>query len=363
MSQTQRRWADKVRVFVNGGRIAVTASTLSTLSHMQPDNARALPPELQAHLDAAGVVDDASLEAAPNNDPQLKADLLAHVQNDSAMQLQALARAFVDVVTPEALQVLYRNVPSELEAPLIAFIEAQIAEAQGKADEAVLANATAKLNDFKQLCKAAAAQQLPPVAQALMDFVRAPDEAAARVIYQQHKALMAGYEAQQVLDQQFESDKPEDQQRISTRSALLRQLRGAAPLTARPIAGETADAYIRPMQHSNPPGIAGNMYQAGGDINIQQVSNLERRFVKPVVPGMGREMTARPDEVAAVRSLLNTRSLVAIGGMQSAVAVQGMPGVGKSVLARLVAAAAQDEFTDGVLWTDIGPEITQPDQT
>jgi tetratricopeptide (TPR) repeat protein len=50
------------------------------------------------------------------------------------------------------------------------------------------------------------------------------------------------------------------------------------------------------------------------------------------------------------------------GQAAQALAVQGMAGVGKTVLARLLAQEAGPDYPDGVIWEEIGPDVTRVEQ-
>ncbi len=69
---------------------------------------------------------------------------------------------------------------------------------------------------------------------------------------------------------------------------------------------------------------------------------------------------ARDEEMAAVLEHLDRRAAVAIGGKIASVGMQGMPGIGKTTLALLVAHELAARYPDGVLWTDVGPDVKTP---
>jgi len=82
------------------------------------------------------------------------------------------------------------------------------------------------------------------------------------------------------------------------------------------------------------------------------------------VPNLPLNFLPRPDELKAIKTavLVSTNQSVAVTGTAHRVGVQGMGGIGKSVL---TAAIAQDEevrraFPDGVLWVTLGqtPKLT-----
>ena len=180
------------------------------------------PDDLQARLHAAGVTDDASLHAALERDPQLKADFEAYLASPEyrAAQMNSLLKQFVAVGDPEQLREFWREVPAELEQPLIEIVEAHIAasEISGRsalsaptaetAETAEIESLRAKLADFKRMCDEAEQvrraesdiQNLPPVQRAVVAFCQAPDEAAARAWFASQGALLQPFEAQQALD-------------------------------------------------------------------------------------------------------------------------------------------------------------------
>lgn len=147
-----------------------------------------LPDDLQARLAAAGVTDDASLRAALERDPQLRADLETFLASPAGqtMLINALLAAFVAMQDPDQLREFWRAVPAEMEQPFIEAVERLLAEAPADADPAALDNLRAKLADFKQLCQPAAQPDAPPLVQALQDFVGAPSWAESQRIVEQH---------------------------------------------------------------------------------------------------------------------------------------------------------------------------------
>lgn len=84
------------------------------------------------------------------------------------------------------------------------------------------------------------------------------------------------------------------------------------------------------------------------------------------VPALPPHYLPRPDDLKAVKALLlGERGAVAVSGVQRAGAVQGMGGVGKSVLAAAVAreGAVQERFPDGVFWVVLGQDPSRLLQT
>lgn len=92
----------------------------------------------------------------------------------------------------------------------------------------------AALRQLQEQVAAEAERNMPPVVRTVMEFIQAPDEAAATAVFERQRALLQPYEAQQVLDEQFRSDDPDTQQRLAERRDLLRRLRGAGPAANTP---------------------------------------------------------------------------------------------------------------------------------
>lgn len=74
---------------------------------MTDDNVPQIPPELAKRLEAAGVTDDASLQAALERDPQLRADFeaffAANKEAIAAATMRALITAFAQTKNTEEL--------------------------------------------------------------------------------------------------------------------------------------------------------------------------------------------------------------------------------------------------------------------
>ncbi len=136
-------------------------------------------------------------------------------------------------------------------------------------------------------------------------------------------------------------------------------------------------------QDSRAVQVEGNLYQAGRDQHFHStqaqsggvalkvdnlfLSNLERRWTRPVPPALERDAVPRAAEMQAVLDALAQRESVAITGQVAraqALAVQGAPGVGKTTLAHLLALhlAEDARYADGVIWLELGPDFTSPDQ-
>lgn len=96
-------------------------------------------------------------------------------------------------------------------------------DAAGVTDEASLHAALeadpALAAEFTEFVQAQAANQLPPMEQALMAFVQAPDEAGAAALFARQRTLLQPYRAQEMLEQRFTSDDPDTLARLEERRA------------------------------------------------------------------------------------------------------------------------------------------------
>jgi tetratricopeptide (TPR) repeat protein len=204
-----------------------------------------LPPELQARLDAAGVTDEASLMAALQADPQLRTDFQTFVAAHQEEIFQAVWHEFVMVNNLEELQTLAQQSPFVLEAEFLTTVEQEIARAEESGQPVLADGLRQRLAALREL-RGQVSTELPPLAQALMDFIQAPSEAAARSIFADRRDLLLPAEAQHTLDAQFRSEDPEVQQLITDRSRLLQELRAAEqPSTVEPAATPVATEQRR----------------------------------------------------------------------------------------------------------------------
>ncbi|MCZ7569273.1 MAG: NB-ARC domain-containing protein [Ardenticatenaceae bacterium] len=328
-----------------------------------------LPDDLKARLEAAGVTDEVSLTAAFEADPALKEDFEASLVA-SAMQ------AFIAAGNSAELVALIERAPFVLEDDFVAAVEQAIEEAEQAAETQVAAGLRERLADLRRIKAQREEAQQPPVVQALLAFLRAEDDEAARAVFEERRALLLPYEAQRQLDEVFRGDAPESRRHVEARRALLRELRRAGqvspPLVAVP-AGEAGAGRAtfdnRGLQAGYVEQTAGDKYvksahaETGGTAvvinNINQVP-LEPRWVRPGPPKPEMDLVERRREVNAVERLLRKRGKAAI--TSNALAVQGMAGVGKTILANLLALRWDERYPGGVLWELIGSEIQSPDQ-
>jgi tetratricopeptide (TPR) repeat protein len=167
--------------------------------------APALPADLQARLAAAGVADEASLQAALEADPTLRADFEAFFQQNpqlaAAMQMNALLQAFAAVNNTEEMIAFWRSVPTELEEPFVQAVEQLIDQARAAGEAETVKVLRSRLEGFQEMRAGAArtlARQEPLLAhlehyQALLQAADAeqPQVEPWRSVTQAGEALLA----------------------------------------------------------------------------------------------------------------------------------------------------------------------------
>lgn len=177
-----------------------------------------LPGDLRARLVAAGATDAESLRAALAHDADLAVSWQGFV-------LDQLVEGFLRVTDSDGMAAFWQEVPGELEQPFLETVRAQIAHAHQGGDQS---RATALQPRLAGLEALLAQSQQPPYVEALMAFLQATTDDQARAIFDARRDLLQPSQAQQTLDEQFRSDDPATRQRMSQRSLLLRELRGAS---------------------------------------------------------------------------------------------------------------------------------------
>lgn len=127
---------------------------------------------------------------------------------------------------PTAIVALARREPEILDDAFLALLDGWITDADAEGNAAAVTGLTQRQTILLELrSRRDREAALPPLSGALMAFLRADDEAAARVVFNNQHTLLDSTEAQRALAQSFKSDDAVGQARIAARAALLKQLR------------------------------------------------------------------------------------------------------------------------------------------
>jgi hypothetical protein len=181
---------------------------------------------LQARLTAAGVRDAADLPAALDRDPALRAAWIAFLAEHQEEIVQAALLAFLRAPDFDALQALAGQAPFILEDDFAETVNEVIRQAEEAAETDFAASVRLRLTGLRQI---KADMALPPLAQALLAFVQAPDDAAAHAVFAAQRELLAPEEAQRSLEDHVRSSDPVAQDHLAARRRLLRRLRQGEP--------------------------------------------------------------------------------------------------------------------------------------
>ncbi len=206
-----------------------------------------------------------------------------------------------------------------------------------------------------------------PMVQALQAFLQAPTDAGATRVFNERRDLLQPFEAQRALDDLAQQAPPEAQPLFLARAALLRTLRGATPEPhpePRP-ALRTESLPRAPESASERIYINSAHAEGGGDAIVINNIVIERRWTRPRPERLAIDTIKRTCDLERVAQIIAERGQLAItGGRRTAsAAIQGMPGIGKTVLARQLALALDKRYPGGVIWEEIGPEIVAPEAT
>ncbi|RME85309.1 MAG: hypothetical protein D6775_03155 [Caldilineae bacterium] len=177
-----------------------------------------LPEDLKKRLLEAGVQDKASLEAALQADDELRADYERWV-------IGLALHEFAQTTDQAGLRALVERMPFLLEEEMIRAIENAIAKALEIGDEG---NADALAQRLKALRRLRAEQAekvaSQPMTQALIAFVQAPDDEAARAIFRERRDLLANQQAEALLFSHFEGQDSTAKLHLEKRRELFRRL-------------------------------------------------------------------------------------------------------------------------------------------
>jgi hypothetical protein len=205
------------------------------MTHNDADQPINLPDELQARLDAAGVTDQAGLEAALEADPDLKRDYLAFLEQHPELLHQAIMQhllaAFLDVADANALAQFWQQVPLELEEPFLAAVAQAIAQAEQSPEEDApqLAEGLRKRRDGLHQLRAQQAELVAQVTQWATALAAAPDAGIGPVWndipLELEDAVLALVEQQ--ADTADQSGDSTQAHALRTRVAALRQVQTA----------------------------------------------------------------------------------------------------------------------------------------
>src|SRR5581483_3113616 len=168
----------------------------------------------------------------------------------SAQQIDALLAAFAQTENDAQIIEFWNQVPRALEQPFLDAAQNVIAHADAQGQSENVAGLKQRLDALRKMLREA--ENTPPVIGALLEFLNAPDDAAARVVFENRRALLQPYEAQRTLDEKFQGDNEDGKKRIAERSALLRELRGGAPRDLTPSPSPTRRGEQDPSPRPSP---------------------------------------------------------------------------------------------------------------
>ncbi|MFZ1266603.1 MAG: hypothetical protein WBV59_11485 [Anaerolineae bacterium] len=185
-----------------------------------------LPADLQARLAAADVRDTTDLPAALDRDPALRAAWMSFLAEYQDEIVQAALLAFLSAPDFDALQTLVGQAPFILEEGFSETVNEVIAQAEEAEETDFAESVRLRLAGLRQI---KAGMALSPLAQALMAFVQAPDDAAASAVFAAQRQLLLPQEAQRSLEDHIRSNDPTAQDHLAGRRRLLHRLRQGEP--------------------------------------------------------------------------------------------------------------------------------------
>jgi hypothetical protein len=289
----------------------------------------------------------------------------ARVQRETARDMvrQALERLEAASSSDDAWQV-WLDLPGDLEEWFLQAITERIEEVErddtGLAERLRAAHARMRAERNRRQERAN-----HPVVQALRAFLGAASDADATRVFNEHKAILQPFEAQRELDDLAQQAPDEQRAAIAARAALLRRLRGGDP-APRPTPAAATPAETRTATPGSIVYINSAVVEGGsGTAIVYNNIVMERRWLRPRPERLSIDTIERTHDLEQVTRIITERGQLAItGGTRTATAaVQGMPGIGKTILARQLALALDDRYPGGVIWEEIGPEVRAPEDT
>ncbi len=179
-----------------------------------------LPEDLKNRLLAAGVQDDASLHAALDADPALREAYEDWLFN-------SVIYIFANANDREALLELSDQVPLLASDRFIDAVQKAINTALNMGDYETAEALRQRLDALKDIRAMKAYQRQTPLARAVIAFVQAPDDEAARQTYAAQREQLDTDAAEKMLLEDFEADDPKSQAHLRRRAEFLKQLRSA----------------------------------------------------------------------------------------------------------------------------------------
>jgi protein-arginine kinase activator protein McsA len=319
--------------------------------------------QLTEHL--AGELEQTDAATAARLREWIAALSQARVQRETARDMvrQALERLEAAPTDDDAWQV-WLDLPGDLEEWFLQAITERIEEVErddtGLAERLRAAHARMRAERNRRQERAN-----HPVVQALRAFLGAASDADATRVFNEHKAILQPFEAQRALDNLAQQAPDEQRAAIAARAALLRRLRGGDP-APRPTPAAVTPAETRRGTPGSIVYINSAVVEGGsGTAIVYNNIVMERRWNRPRPERLSIDTIERTRDLEQVARIITERGQLAItGGTRTATAaVQGMPGIGKTVLARQLALALNDRYPGGVIWEEIGPEVRAPEDT
>jgi tetratricopeptide (TPR) repeat protein len=319
--------------------------------------------QLTEHL--AGELEQTDAATAARLREWIAALSQARVQRETARDMvrQALERLEAASSSDDAWQV-WLDLPGDLEEWFLQAITERIEEVErddtGLAERLRAAHARMRAERNRRQERAN-----HPVVQALRAFLNAPGDVDAARVFNEYQAILQPFEAQRELDDLAQQAPDEQRAAIAARAALLRRLRGGDP-APRPTPAAATPAETRTVTPGSIVYINSAVVEGGsGTAIVYNNIVMERRWSRPCPERLSIDTIERTRDLEQVARIITERGQLAItGGTRTATAaVQGMPGIGKTVLARQLALALNDRYPGGVIWEEIGPEIRAPEDT